>query len=330
MTSTPNPTWYDILGVDRDATPDQIKAAWRSATDKFEPGSGTSQFRLFNEAADVLLDPDRRAAYDAELAGPVDTAAEDERVDTPAGDDEVPVDGAAPVAEPVEAPGPVDEPAVEADAEAPAAPGPEEAAPEADAETEAGPAAAPASGPAVAVGWLGARLGWVAIVCVPVLVASIVATLIAVFGIHVWKADVQGVVPAVHTFDAGPDASSAAERALKAVLSYDYRHMEADRDRAVQFLTPSYRKDYLKTFNDLLAKGPDGSPGPVEKTQAVVTADVLDTGVVDAEADKVRVVAFVNQSSVKGDGQPTVFQNRVVATMVHRGDRWLVDNLASY
>ena len=67
--ATPNPTWYDILGVGRDASPDEIKAAWRAATDKFEPGQGSSQFRLFNEAADVLLDPDRRAAYDAELAG---------------------------------------------------------------------------------------------------------------------------------------------------------------------------------------------------------------------------------------------------------------------
>jgi Mce-associated membrane protein len=130
--------------------------------------------------------------------------------------------------------------------------------------------------------------------------------------------------------NAASEASAVAARALSAVLSYDYRHMVADRDRAVEFLTPSYRKDYLKTFNDLLAKGPDGSPGPVEKTKAVVTADVLDTGVVDAEADKVRVVVFVNQSSVKGDGQPTIFQNRVVATMVRSGDRWLVDNLKSY
>ena len=68
MTTSPSPTWYDVLGVSRDASPDQIKAAWRSATDKFEPGSGSGHFRMFNEAADVLLDPARRAAYDAELA----------------------------------------------------------------------------------------------------------------------------------------------------------------------------------------------------------------------------------------------------------------------
>jgi Mce-associated membrane protein len=64
-----NPTLYDILGVPRDAGPDEIKRAWRDAADRFEPGSGSSgaQFRLFNEAAEVLLDPDRRRAYDAEL-----------------------------------------------------------------------------------------------------------------------------------------------------------------------------------------------------------------------------------------------------------------------
>ena len=68
MTPTsPNPTWYDVLGVSRDASPAEIKAAWRNATDKFEPGSGSGQFRMFNEAADVLLDPERRAAYDASL-----------------------------------------------------------------------------------------------------------------------------------------------------------------------------------------------------------------------------------------------------------------------
>ena len=43
-----------------------------------------------------------------------------------------------------------------------------------------------------------------------------------------------------------------------------------------------------------------------------------------------RVVAFVNQSSVKGDGGPTILQNRLVVTMVHRGDDWLIDKITSY
>jgi Mce-associated membrane protein len=65
-----NPTLYDILGVTSDAERDEIKHAWRDAADRFEPGSGGSsaQFRLFNEAAEVLLDPQRRRAYDEQLA----------------------------------------------------------------------------------------------------------------------------------------------------------------------------------------------------------------------------------------------------------------------
>jgi Mce-associated membrane protein len=298
MTEHPNPTWYDILGVPRDATPDRIKAAWRAATDTFEPGSGTSQFRLFNEAADVLLDPEKRSAYDAGLR------------------DEAP--GAQPAA--------VEPTKMTAEAE----PGP-------DTEPDRGeqPGREPDPDPSAPVGAtllerVGGRLLWIAVVCVPLLVAAVVAAVIAVTGVHVGKLEVEGIVPRVQAFDAGPDASAAAERALTAVLSYDYRHMEADRDRAAQFLTPAYRKQYLKNFNDLLAKGPDGSPGPDVKTQAVVKADVLDTGIVDADADRVRVIVFVNQSSVKGTGQPTIFQDRVVATMRHLGDRWLVDDIKSY
>lgn len=64
-----SPTWYDVLGVPQDAAAEEIKAAWRQATDRFEPGSASGQFQMFNQAADVLLDPRRRAAYDASLAG---------------------------------------------------------------------------------------------------------------------------------------------------------------------------------------------------------------------------------------------------------------------
>ena len=70
-----NPTLYDILGVAPDASREEIRNAWRDAADRFEPGEGgsTKQFRLFNEAAEVLLDPERRKAYDAQLSGGKDS-----------------------------------------------------------------------------------------------------------------------------------------------------------------------------------------------------------------------------------------------------------------
>lgn len=106
MTSTPNPTWYDVLRVPQDASHDEIKAAWRAATDTYEPGTGAGQFRMLNDAADVLLDPERRREYDASLgldvppAAPVVTSSpsQDEPPPPPAPE---PLEEASRAAEPV-------------------------------------------------------------------------------------------------------------------------------------------------------------------------------------------------------------------------------------
>ena len=69
MTSSPNPSWYDLLGVADDASADQIRAAWRAQIADLDPTD--RRFVVLNQAAEVLLDPDRRAVYDAELAASV-------------------------------------------------------------------------------------------------------------------------------------------------------------------------------------------------------------------------------------------------------------------
>ena len=61
-----SPTWYDVLDVEPTATAEEIRAAWQRLV--AELGPTDRRFRVVNEAAEVLLDPERRAAYDAELA----------------------------------------------------------------------------------------------------------------------------------------------------------------------------------------------------------------------------------------------------------------------
>lgn len=75
------PTWYDVLGVERTASSEEVRAAWRAAIADLEPGD--RRFRSLNEAAEVLLDDERRATYDAGLepveepvVEPVDQPAE--------------------------------------------------------------------------------------------------------------------------------------------------------------------------------------------------------------------------------------------------------------
>ncbi|WP_432476512.1 J domain-containing protein [Nocardioides sp. GXQ0305] len=66
MTAPPVPNWYDVLDVDPAATTDEIRDAWRASIADLTPAD--RRFRLYNQAAEVLLDPERRAAHDAVLA----------------------------------------------------------------------------------------------------------------------------------------------------------------------------------------------------------------------------------------------------------------------
>lgn len=61
-----NPTWYDVLDVTPDASTGEIREAWQRAITDLGPTD--RRFRVVNQAAEVLLDDERRAAYDAELA----------------------------------------------------------------------------------------------------------------------------------------------------------------------------------------------------------------------------------------------------------------------
>lgn len=58
--------WYDLLDVAPDATTAEIKTAWQAAIADLDPTD--RRFRVYNQAAEVLLDPRKRAAYDAEVA----------------------------------------------------------------------------------------------------------------------------------------------------------------------------------------------------------------------------------------------------------------------
>lgn len=58
-----NANWYDVLDVEPTASADDIRTAWRAAVAELDPTD--RRFRVYNQAAEVLLDPERRARYDA-------------------------------------------------------------------------------------------------------------------------------------------------------------------------------------------------------------------------------------------------------------------------
>lgn len=62
-------THYEILGVTPQATDKEIKAAYRKRARETHPdfGGTVEEASAVNEAADVLLDPQKRAGYDYDL-----------------------------------------------------------------------------------------------------------------------------------------------------------------------------------------------------------------------------------------------------------------------
>ena len=70
MAATDFKDYYSILGVSKDASPEEIKKAYRKLARKYHPDlnpgdqKAEERFKEINEAQEVLTDPDKRAKYD--------------------------------------------------------------------------------------------------------------------------------------------------------------------------------------------------------------------------------------------------------------------------
>jgi Mce-associated membrane protein len=117
----------------------------------------------------------------------------------------------------------------------------------------------------------------------------------------------------------GQQALAAARSAAVTVLSYDYRHLDADFAAASALTAQPFTAEYQRTTTKAVR--------PVATTNAaVVKARVSAAGVVRATPDRVVVLAFVDQTTSSNRLQrPQVDQNRVELTMVRgSGGDWLV------
>ena len=123
---------------------------------------------------------------------------------------------------------------------------------------------------------------------------------------------------------ASESAPSIAERAAEAILAYNHRTLDGDRDAAQRFMTSSFAEKYADTFDKTVAP-------PARTYRAQVTAEVKGSSVVRASSDRVRVLLFIDQTTRStAHSQPQVALNRVEFDMVRTDGEWLVNDISSY
>jgi Mce-associated membrane protein len=284
---------YDLLDVDEHATPEQIRSAWKVAIADLDPND--RRFRAYNGAAGELLDPGKREVYDAELAAGRDEPEPD--TDSVAG----PV-----VVEQVDAP-------VDAPADAPAA------APDTPVATAADTAS---SGPPT----------WALLVAAGAAVLSIALLVVVSSWPGSWgdPSPEEQAESADEAEAAGATAVDAPDAAVPAVLSYDYRTLDADFAEAESYLTDDFAAKRSALFEQQAESGMTLRE-QVVSDKVVVTARTSGTGLtrVSEDGDRATVVVYVDQDSQKGKDAPRSLRMWATLSMVADGDDWLLDDICT-
>ncbi|MET8521074.1 DnaJ domain-containing protein [Nocardioides sp. NPDC004968] len=300
MSSTmTSPTWYDLLDVEPDAATDDIRAAWKSAIADLDPTD--RRFRTLNDAAAVLLDEKKRAAYDAELAALEEAAVEDE--DSEADEETADAAVAADAADD-------DEPA--------------------DEEPDTGESAATGRTLPLLPTWGLVAAGALAL-------AAVVAAGVVFFGQdkvstvannNVTTSTVEGAVGKQITRnhkllveEQGAEALEAAKKAVVPLLSYDYSKMDESKSKAHDVMTKDYREDYDRLFAVLVDNVP-------ETKTVVKTLAPVDAGVIRVSEDTVQILVLVDRQVTNAQrSTPIGYQEYAMLTMAKVGDEWLVDKV---
>jgi len=126
--------------------------------------------------------------------------------------------------------------------------------------------------------------------------------------------------------DARADAARSARTAATELLAYDYRRINDDVAQAKKLVTKPFSGEYAETASTLQTEA--------VRLKAIVQADVKTVAVEDATRNRVVVLLFVDQSSVKQlPGQPKpvtrIDEQRVRFTMIKAHGHWLVSEVAA-
>jgi Mce-associated membrane protein len=280
-----NPSLYDLLDVDSTASDAEIRAAWKASIADLDPSD--RRFRAYNQAAEVLLDPGKRAAYDAELAA-ADLDEPEAAPETTAAEHHPP----PPVAAEAAGSGKAGLGSRLSDLKRRLAPPQQQKV------------GTPAGKPARQVpAWL--------LIGLAVVVAALIAGVVY-FASQPSDTEVE---------EATQEAQSAAERAIVPVLSYDAKTLDEDQAAAHAQMTSDYRTEYDKLFESIKENAP--RTGTVVTAEDPFASGIVRSGEDRVEV----LLFVNRPTTNKARPQPVVFRDQVTVTMQRVGEDWLIDDL---
>lgn len=118
--------------------------------------------------------------------------------------------------------------------------------------------------------------------------------------------------------DAGDAAVNVAKDSIARLLSYTPRNVEANLADEVRLVDGAFAKQYEGIMRDAVI------PGAL-KSQVTAEATVVAAGVTSADADRVKMLVFVNVASSSADEKDAaVSGSRLAVTAEKHDGRWLV------
>ena len=122
-----------------------------------------------------------------------------------------------------------------------------------------------------------------------------------------------------------PDMATAmvsAARAISALTTYDYRHLDASHANAVRYLAEPLRSKYESSWTTQVLP-------QATKVHTVVEGKTTDVAVTEIDGAKIGILAFGQQNVSNSSRQPGVDLVTVAATMSRSGGKWLLSELDS-
>jgi Mce-associated membrane protein len=122
--------------------------------------------------------------------------------------------------------------------------------------------------------------------------------------------------------DARTQVLVAATDLTERTLSYDFKTLENDMEVARARMTPSFRKEYDSTMNQVRAN--------TEKNKIVLDAIPVSSAIIKATEHEATVLVFVNQTTTAGTGKKRSQQltrNTLVITLTRGEGDWAMHKL---